>query len=308
MPLAQLELNSDYGDQSLAQVRFFLYPATHATEAINALESGLTFVEGQPVVTTNFVFAHDLLKHVRDAGVGEPGAVLLFMLPDNIHMGYGIFTSAYLDLQLRRVSGSPIRYAAGRKQLALYATEDTEVARVHIEAEVANGFPLEQRPRYSIDPKYVVGAFYLNDAFDTLVNELGVSAKSLEAFALDRFESSMREVMQTPIATNAALAPQATHQLVLGTIEATVMSSLRMMRWEGLALLGYRFIEGHQEIQIPHVDDIPAHRKQMEDMSRLLASSAIFSDELNWLKLYALRELDKMRVELDGAELRSMPD
>jgi hypothetical protein len=308
MPLSRLELVSSYGDQSIGRARYVLYSATHATDAITVLESGLAFVEGKPIVSTNFVFAHDLVKQVQVTGVGEPGSVMVTAVPPNYHVGYGIFTSAYIDMQLKRVSGSPIRYAAGRKQLSLYAHENTEESRVHVEAEVANGYSLDQRPHYLLEPKYVIGVFYPNEAFDTLISELDVSARSLEAIRFERLEASFREVLRAPIPANAALVPSALHELVLGTIESALMSRLRMMRWQGLALLGYRFMEGERETKMPPVKDIAEQRREMDDVGRLLASSSLFNAELGWLKTYAARELDKMRVELDGAELRSLPD
>ncbi len=308
MPLSRLELVSNYGDQTIGRVRYVLYSATHATDAIMVVQSGLTFVEGKPIASTNFVFAHDLVKQVQVTGVGEPGSVVLMAVPPNYHVGYGIFTSAYIDMQLKRVSGSPIRYAAGRKQLSLYASEQTEETRIHVEAEVANGYYLDQRPHYLIEPKYLIGVFYPNDGFDTLISELDVSTKSLEPIHFDRLESSFREVLRTPIPANGALAPSALHELVLGTVESALISRLRMMRWQGLALLGYRFLEGEHETAMPAIKDIAEQRREMDNLGRLLASSSLFDAELTWLKSYAARELDKMRVELDGAELRSMPD
>jgi hypothetical protein len=308
MPLSRLELISSYGDQTIARVQYVAYAAAHTTEAVSAFDAGLSFVEGQPIVSTNLIYAHDLVKQVQVRSLGEPGQVLLFAVPSNLHVGYGIFTSAYIDMALKRVSGSPVRYAGGRKQLALYASPDTEKERVHVEAEVANGYVIEQRPHYLLEPKYLIGTFSLSNTFEVVISQLNVAVRSFEPVIFEKFEASFKEVLRVNDPSNSSLVPTALHEIVVGTIESAVISRLRMVRWQGLALLGYRFIEGQHQTNIPTGKDMAEHKKEMDNLGRLLASSALFAGELNWLKEYAASELDKMRVELEGAELTSLPD
>ena len=50
------------------------------------------------------------------------------------------------------------------------------------------------------------------------------------------------------------------------------------------------------------------HRHRMDELGRLIASSSLLATELAWLKVYIAHELELMRMELDGAELESLPD
>ena len=104
------------------------------------------------------------------------------------------------------------------------------------------------------------------------------------------------------------LAATAVRDIIVGTVESTVISRLRMMRWQGLSLLGFRFLEGKQEISIAPVRDMIEQRRRMDEMGRLLASSSLFAAELSWLKVLVAHELELMRVELDGAELEALSD
>jgi hypothetical protein len=315
MPLSRLELVSSHGDQTLGNIRFAVHGSANGDEAAAILSGGLRFTEGRPTVSTNIVHAQDWTvnaeKQAQSLGggamPGNPGSVIVCAVPANFHLGYGIFTTAYVDRTLKRVSGAPLRYAAGRKQLAFYMSEDAEAARVHIESEIANGFAVTQHPQFILEPKFLVGWFN-GPALGQLVKQLDVSVRAFEAIDYNRTEEALREMFQVLEPANAVLVPTVMRDIIIGTIESVVISRLRMMRWQGLGLLGYSFVEGREEVQITPVRDMAEQRARMDDLGRRLASSSLFNAELAWLKVYAAHELDLMRVELDGAELEAAAD
>ena len=316
MPISRLELISSYGDQTLNRVRFVVHGSSNATESVSILDEGLRFVEGRPTLSTNIVHAHDWTvnpqKQAQSHGMGEvlgePGDVMVCAVPPNLHLGYGIFTTAYVDRMLKRVSGAPLRYAAGRKQLSFYKTADTEASRVHVESEVANGYLIDQMPQLLLEPKYVIGRFAPSPVFDSVVTQLDVAVRSMQPLEYERLETSLHELFRPTIAANAAYAASAIHDIIIGTVESVVISRLRMMRWQGLALLGFTFFEGKQPVKIAPVKDLTEQQRRMDELGRTLASSALFTAELGWLKDYVAHELELMRLELEAAELESMPD
>jgi hypothetical protein len=293
MPISRLELRSAYGDQTLANIRFVIYHPATAAEAESAYTSGMVFVEGRPVVSTNMV---------RPQGVS--GEAVICAVPSNFFLGYGVLTSAYIDRVMHKVSGSPQLYAAGRSQLAFYTQPDTEAARLHIEAEIANGFALAQRPQFILEPMFLVGQFS-GPAFDRITRNLEVSVESFEPVDYAATEEALRELFQPSIPANMVLAPTVMRDVLTGTIESIVITKLRMMRWQGLAMLGYSFAEGHHPLSVQPVRDVAAQQEVIDEVGRRLASSALFSGELTWLKTYATHELNLMRVELESAELNS---
>jgi hypothetical protein len=316
MAASRLELISSYGDQTLPRVRFVVHGTSNARDFASIGETGLRFVEGRPTVSTNIVHAQDWTvnpaKQAQSLGGGtienEPGSVVVCAVPANFHLGYGVFTTAYVDLALKRVIGAPLRYAAARKQLAFYMSADTESSRTHIEREVAGGYSLDQRPQFVLEPQYVVGSFDLGSGFDVLVTQLDVAIRSLEPIEYDRLEGSLRDVFRPRIPADIVLVPTAIRDIIVGTAESIIVSRLRMMRWQGLALLGYTFVEGREEVQIAKVSDMAEHRRRMNELRLQLETSALFTAELTWLKTYAMHVLDEMKVELGAAELEALDD
>ena len=119
---------------------------------------------------------------------------------------------------------------------------------------------------------------------------------------------SFLDVMRASANSNPGVAEAALRDLVTGTVESMIIARLRMMRWHNLVLLGYKFYEGDRQIQIPGVTNMADQRRKMDDVGRLLASSMLFNAELEWLKLFVAKELEIMRIELEGSELANLPD
>lgn len=316
MALSRLELVSNHGDQTLSRIRFVAHGTSSATETYSVEDAGLIFAEGQPVVTTNLIHAHDWTKNLPSknqpydisSDVGEPGSVLLFAMPQDFHLGYGIFTTAYIDRAIRRVTGTPLRYAGSRNQLALYVSSDTEAQRIHIESEVANGYLLDQHKQMSLEKRYLIGKFGRQPGFDSLLSELDVSVRSLKPVNFDLIERDLTSLFQVSEPANVVLVPPLMRDIIVGTIESMLISRLRFMRWQGLGLLGYTFYEGNRLVDIPAVKDLGEQRRRMDELGRQLASSSIFTAEIAWLKTYVAHELELMRVELEAADLDRMVD
>ena len=185
----------------------------------------------------------------------------------------------------------------------IYGKADIEAARKRIEA--AAGLGISDQPSFQIGEHNVLGSFKPTPVFQNIIASIEVSAKAFEAIDSVSLESSLIELFDCREAAQAVLVPIMARDMVVGTVESVMMSRMRMMRWQGLGLLGYRFREGTADVAVSWVKDIAEQRQRIEEYDRKLASSMIFNGELAWLKTYALSQLQLMRVELDGAELES---
>lgn len=301
MPMSRLELVSSHGDQSLASIRFVVHGTPDGTRTQAAFTEGLKFIEGQSVVSTNIVHAQNEATAPVAAGTA-PGSIIVCAVPANFHLGYGIFTTAYVDRTFKRVGGAPLRYAGSRNELAFYMEPGVEAARIHIESEIANGFAIEQRPRFIVEPKFMIGQFG-GLSFDEVLRSIVVSVDAFDPIDYARMEENLRELFVPSIPANMVLAPTAMRDILIGTVESLVMTRLRTMRWQGLAMLGYSFTEGRQPVDVTPVRDASEQQRVIDEVGRKLASSSLFSAELAWLKVYATHELDLMRVELEAAQL-----
>jgi hypothetical protein len=307
MPLSRLEVLSARDDQTITRYKWIVHGTSNATDALSILDGGLTYVEGRPIFSTNLVSAYDWAanpaRHRQTLGigsVGEPGSVIICAVPERSYLGQGIFTSAYVDRAARQVTGAPLRYASARKELALYSLRDTEAARVRVEAEVANGFPLAQQPRHLIQREDIMGSFASDPAVAALMKQLNVAVLGLQSIDFASFAGALMNVFRPATRFGLDNAERVLGQLLEGTAESIMMSRLRMMRWQGLALLGYRFSEGQQLVEIGVRGGIRDHLARIDEFGRGLASSTLFSGELGWLKLYASRKLELMKIEAEG--------
>jgi hypothetical protein len=312
MPQSRLELVSSHGDQTLSQVRFVAHGSSLA-EGIEIQRHGLSFIEARATVSTSLIqalgYATDPVRRGYSSSdvptTDDPGMITIVAIPADFHLGYATFTNAYIDRALKQVQGAPLRYAGARKQLAFYRAVDTEPARVKVEGEVLSGSPLVDHPSFKVEPRYIVGGFDPDINLKNLLTNLEVSAKSFELVDFASLERSLQLLFVVREPAQAVLVPTLVRDMILGTIEAVIMSRLRMIRWQGLTLLGYRFYEGGEEVTMAGVADIAEQHRRMDECERQLASSKLFDGELAWLKTYGTRALAVMRVELEAAELEA---
>src|SRR6185369_3449331 len=298
MAISRLELASAHGDQTLASLRFVVY-GSNAVTADEVLRHGLSFVEGRAIVSTDAIQAYENATDFT----GTEGVVTVIAMPKEFHIGYAVFTTAYIDRSLKIVMGAPLRYASSRKQLAFYLNEDTEAARKRIEAEAVGGFPVANHATFRVEPRNIIGTFKTSSSFKNVITQLAVSAKALDPIDFNVVEASLSSLFVVREAAQAVLVPSMVRDMVLGTVESAILTRARILRWQGLALLGYRFREGREDVVVAKPRDAEEHRHKMDEFGRLLASSRILDGELAWLKTYVTQQLELMRVELDGAEL-----
>jgi len=315
MSLRKLELASGHGDQTLSAVQFVLHGVLNVTELVSIRDAGLQFAEGQPVVTSNLAQAAGWAMGMYSSGSSgvahqepESAGIVVAAIPPNFHLGYAVFTTAYIDRQTKQVSGAPLRYAVSRNQLALYMLPDTEAARVRIETEVANGYALMQHPRLALDKQYIVGEFDSGPGFQAMMRQLEGTVANLQPLDSDRLERSLMELFVPNQSGRIALPSSAMRGLVMRTAESLILTRLRMMRWQGLSLLGYRFFEGGREARLQLPKDVTEQRARIEQLGRQLASSQLLTGELEWIKTYAEHQLELMKMELDGALLEVQPE
>src|SRR5689334_12465855 len=98
MTLSRLKLISSHGDQTLPHLRFALYSAQSAADVSQLVQRGLEYVEGRPDILTD-------LTGVFEQGdpVAQGGKVFVVGLPSDLWLGYGVFTTAYIDRTLKHV-------------------------------------------------------------------------------------------------------------------------------------------------------------------------------------------------------------
>jgi hypothetical protein len=229
--------------------------------------------------------------------------MLICAVPMNYHLGYGAFTTAYINRQEKLVVGAALSYADGRNRLAMYSSDDTDRARRRVESEIAGGFLLAQHARVPLDSRFVLGLVEFGADFDRLVARIDTAVRGFESIDFQRVVMAMQPMVRPVNLQATELILPALEELVRGTIEAIMITRLRVMRWQGLSLQGYRFFEGQQEVGITPVRDMQEQQRRVRDIENRAEVSNIFNMKLSWLKEYIEHELAVMNVELEGASL-----
>lgn len=298
MAQTHLELKPAFGDETVGRLHFVLRGDT-IEESGNIAKQGLRFTPGQDCVSGNLLNAYFKAAPAD----GQPGKISVLTVPSDFHAGYCVLNTAFVSRADKLVIGAPMHYAAARHHLSLYPGVDTESERIKIESEMLNGSPLEDHPAFTLDYRNVLGTFEASPQLHSLLVKLEVGIRAFEEVDYNETESALIELFDCREPAQAVLVPIMAHELTLQMVESVVMSYLRTMRWQGLAALGYTIKEGSEEAAVKHVADIAEQRRQMDECRKGALGSEIFSGELAWLKKYTLRELEVMRIELDGAEL-----
>lgn len=285
----RLHLEAAHGDVGLLRLPVVVHVTPDESYVGDALAGQLPFAFGQPGLTANLA---DVMPAAQNGG-----AALLIQPPPGLIVGYGVFTSAYVDRVIRRVGGSPGRYLAGRSSLALYQSGDAETERRALEAETVAeaGFGLLK----SVLPAAAVVGWLKPDAgANTSVQELTIAAQELAPVAIDSIAKYWTSLVQSPRIEPPALLSHM-RRLVESSVESEVIGMVRRWRLEALAGMGYHFYEGQKPWSgVTAVSQLD-QRQRLNDLQRRLASSQLLTGELDWLKQYVSQVIHIMEVELE---------
>lgn len=303
----EIKLLSSTGDETLARRRYFLHGTTTGDTASAILRDGVQFIEGRPSFSTNLRHAFDWAVNPAKqkwskSGEQGSGRMIALSLHEHAYLGYGVFTTAIIHRTERMIDGAPLRYAAARKQLALYQTQDTEAARLVAERAFKAGTN-EMRPTFRLPAPSGVGSFEPSKQLGEALESLDSQVREFYAIDLANYEGVLAGLFTPRSAATSVLVPVMMHELIIGTIEAIVMARVRMLRWQGLAAMGFRFNLEDPAATIATPKSTDEYLAKIDLLETRLASSQLFTPELQWLKLYALRQLELSKQEVQGLML-----
>jgi hypothetical protein len=279
----QLQLISAYGDETFASIGYLICGLT-ASDAESGLTNGISTVEGAPSVSTNLIYAAAQAK--------TNGGILVLRRPSQPFLGYATATTVTIDRAAHTVTGNPLGYAAGRDELAWYTQEDGQAAMA------ADPNP---RPSLVVSPDYAAATITVTPGLSSVLTQLQVAASGLGAIDLAFVESAVIDALDFAPNFTQTSPEELAHRLVIATTEALVISHLRELRWQGLALLGYSFSENAQPITIVVPASLDEHRKELDRLEQQLKAQAILVGELAWLQQHVTSAIATMRSELANA-------
>ena len=287
------QYNSVSSDRGLTSVSLVLHGNSSIEDSKQIFETGFRLQEGRPTVSTDLAHAtrwatssekrhYSKSTTLRDNN--EVGAIFVVRVPKDIHVGYGIFTSMHVDDARKEVGGAPIKFASGRKQLALYEGSNTELLRQKRELD-------KQQNIIALPSEAIVAVI-------RPTTKLGG--------ALDTFEAQVRnfDVPQTAqlvaVLTQACptLSDEVIAELIRTTTESIVISRVRNIYLNAKRALGYKIVLEDKLIDKKKVE-LTDFTTEFKAIYRKVQSQDFYLSS-GWLTAYIQEQLNSILAELSA--------
>lgn len=283
------------GDETLSQVRYFLHGAASIIDAQAIETAGLSCREGRATLSTDL--AHSLAwavgekrqysesKTAREEN--EEGRVFIFRKPDDLRVDYGLFTDAVVTKN--RVTGFPIKYASGRKQLALYRPESTK--------EQLRELKKEERDIVTLSPDNIEAVIRPSAELRELVAELAQRAKRFEKIDIANNTTKLARLLQnddTNIIKGDIVA--ICKDIITTTIESVTISKIRNLLLDILASKGYEIFENNEPQPRPR--DAQAVQAEVLALYELCHKKS-FDIGIAWLNNFITTQSEHLRDEIN---------
>lgn len=299
-PSSYHRIDSIEGDAGLAGVTYVLHGNSSVQDSLQITKTGLTVQEGRATVSTDLdhslrwatlVEKRRYTKSLTVKGDGEVGQIFVIKVPDGLHIGYGVFTSMFVNLKQKEIKGAPIKYASGRKQLAFYEHEDTEKIRQSLEIK-------KLIKKISLKPEAIVAAIHPSDELNSLITSFENQVRCFEEPDISKtidtliraINASNSDVMDNE-GLNMAIA-----ELVASTIESVAISRLRHLVLDVKRALGYKIIleDGDLDARSVTIENV---EKQVQDLHQKVHSEG-FRLGSDWLTKYLKERSEEMLAEI----------
>ncbi len=288
------QLISSEGDETLADVEYFLHGTNSLLDAQKIQQEGLSVREGRATVSTDL--AHSLSwamgKNRKYSESDTPrtdnevGKIFVIKKPADLRIDYGLFTDAAINGT--EVTGFPIKYASGRKQLAFYRydTAKEELARKTKDERAQLTIPAGQI-ELAITPTKVLAEY---------VENLSIKTKMFEAVDINKSANELVDLLRLQHANNTSdELSLISRQLVITTIESIVISKLRNLYLDILASKGFGIYEnGQQQVR---TRDINSLKDEVAELYRQ-SHEDDFDLGIDWLNGLAKSKTEFLNIEL----------
>lgn len=297
--------------EAVTNLRYVLHGNSSTSDIEMISEKGLNTLEGRATLSANLLHAFSWAsthekrrlysKSQTRVAENETGKIFVVEVPNNLQVYFATFTDIQMD-GASNISGDPLKYASGMKQLGIYNKgHDPEVSREKLELAkeeigvlkkspdaLLNKDAIDQLREQSeipilIDKDHLVAIIDPNPGLLQILLELEKKVLRLDNIDLDKVE---REIRETPISTNSpAILAEIVRDLVKSTVESVLVSRIRMLSLAVERNKGNRITRQGETVNISLYSD--SH--QLESSLTALKNRAgqpDFSLGIGWLDEY----------------------
>ena len=267
-----LELTPAAIDETLAQLRYIVYSADSEATVGGIMEHGLRVREGEAAVSA--------------ALAANSGYQVILRRPKQPYLGYATAAAAVLDRPGKAVGGNPLAYARARRALGWYTSQSLTAT------------PGAESVDLTVASDFLVGWIEPTVTLAATLAKLEVAAQTLAPVQSAAIEHAIAEAIVYAPGVTQVSATELAHALVISTLETSVLEQLRNLRWQGLSLLGYRFTDGGQAIEVVPAESMNQQQLALNVLQERLNGDSLLVGELAWLAPHAQSAVTVMNNEL----------
>lgn len=286
-------IDSIEGDEALVSVSYVLHGNSSLNDSRQIIKNGLHVQEGRATVSTDLAHAlrwatqaekRQYSKSLTKRTQGEVGRIFVIKIPDTLHIGYGIFTSLSINQEQKEIKGAPIKYASGRKQLALYKTKDTEAARRNIELH-------KLKREITLPPETIAAVVHPSQELHELMAAFEARVRRFEEPDMPKTIEALQLLLRKD-----GLADTVVAELAVSTLESITISRMRHLLLDVKRVLGYkvRREDGTFDMRQVNPESVAASVRHLYQISH--ADGFCFGPE--WLGSYLKSQSKVLLVEL----------
>lgn len=231
---------------------FVVHGTASDEEGESILQTGFETKHGRPTVSGDLIYALEWaqdekkkdIRSRRDHGIPissqDRGRIIVIRTPDDLQVDYGTGNTIEIDDERKEISGYPMIYVGGRKQLGMYYTNSSsrDQKRALEEKNI-------QREPLSLGPESICMSIMPTPELTAVLNELKETIRQLETPDLQQKADELTQIiLKTPentIASNVDVR-STVRQLLDTTLETEVVSRIRGLSRNVKIARGYTII------------------------------------------------------------------
>ncbi len=288
-------LLSSEGDETLEQVRYFLHGTPSMLDVQNIEESGLRIPEGRATLSTDLAHSvawatgkkREFSESKTVTNEDTEGRIFVFRKPEGLKIDYGLFTDA--EISEHRVTGFPLKYASGRKQLALYKPESIRFDLQKLKKE--------ERDVMTLPPDNIEAVIRPSEEIHKLVAELSQQTKQFERIDIEKYAARLAELLTNDNKnTIKGDVLKISIDIVTSTVESITISKIRNLSLDVLASRGYEIVENDEpQTRQRNIQSLQTELQTLYEQCH----QDNFNIGIDWLNTFAIKETERLRDEMN---------
>lgn len=231
---------------------FVVHGTASDEEGESIVQTGFETKHGRPTVSGDLIYALEWaqdekkkdIRSRRDHGAPlsqhDQGRIIVMRIPDTLQVDYGTGNAIEIDDDQKKISGRPMIYVGGRKQLGIYYANSSSLDQK--QALEKKSIPREP---LSLGPESICMSIMPTPDLTAVLNELKESLRQLDAPDLDQKAKELTQIiLKTPentIASNVDVR-STVRQLLDTTLETEIVSRIRGLSRNVKIARGYTII------------------------------------------------------------------